>query len=104
LSRFYLTPYAAADLEGIRRYFTPIPERFGAPIRRALRAMLHEIATNPQRGNTHSEASRILGQDVKTRVVPPYRFFYRDLHGTPEILAILHTAQDVPSLLRDRLQ
>ncbi len=66
--------------------------------------MLHEIATNPQRGNTHSEASRILGQDVKTRVVPPYRFFYRDLHGTPEILAILHTAQDVPSLLRDRLQ
>jgi plasmid stabilization system protein ParE len=66
-----------------------------------------QIANAPdhstRRGASRSEASRILGQDVMTRAVPPYRIFYRHLRGTPEILAILHTAQDVPSLLRDRL-
>jgi plasmid stabilization system protein ParE len=104
LSRFYLSPHAIADLEDIRSYFTPIPERFGAPIRRALRAMLHVIAANPQRGNSHSEATRFLGQDVKTRAVPPYRIFYRDLRGVPGILGILHTAQDISAILRKRLQ
>ncbi len=88
----------------IRRYFAPIPERFGLPIRRALRAMLHEIAANPQRGSSHSEATRILGQDVRARAVPPYRIFYIDRNGTPQILAVLHTAQDVSAILRNRLQ
>jgi plasmid stabilization system protein ParE len=92
------------DLEDIRRYFTPIPERFSAPIRRALRAMLYEIAANPQRGHSHTEATRFLGQEVRTRAVPPYRIFYRDLRGLPEILAVLHTAQDVSAILRKRLQ
>ena len=104
LSRFYLTPLAMADLDEVRRYFAPIPERFGAPIRHSLRAMLQEIAAYPQRGSSHSEATRLLGLDVKTRIVPPYRIFYRDLRGTPEVLAILHTAQDLPTILRKRLQ
>ena len=104
MSRFYLSPPAMADLEDIRRYFTPIPERFGAPIRRALRTMFHEIAASPQRGRSHSEATRFLGQDVRTRAVPPYRIFYRELGGVPEILAVLHTAQDISAILRKRLQ
>jgi plasmid stabilization system protein ParE len=103
LSRFYLSPHAAVDLEDIRRYFAPIPERFGAPIRRALRAMLHEIAANPQRGSSHSEATRFLGQEVRTRAVPPYRIFYRKHGEVPEILAVLHTAQDISAILRKRL-
>ena len=104
MSRFYLTSQAGEDLAEIRRYFAPIPDRFGLPVRRALRAMLHEIATNPQRGSIHSEATRILRQDVRTRAVPPYRIFYRNLNGVPEILAILHTAQDISAILRKRLQ
>jgi plasmid stabilization system protein ParE len=104
MSRFYLTHQAGEDLAEIRRYFAPIPDRFGLPVRRALRAMLHEIAANPQRGSSHSEATRILGQDVCTRAVPPYRIFYRNLNGVPEILAILHSAQDVSAILRKRLQ
>jgi plasmid stabilization system protein ParE len=71
---------------------------------RGLRAMLSEIAENPQRGAGHSEATRLLGQEVRTRVVTPYRIFYRDCNGTSEILAILHTAQDVNTIVRDRLQ
>lgn len=103
-SRFYLAREASEDLAAIRTYLDDIPVRFSAPIRRALRSMLHEIVANPQRGATHSEATRYLGQEVKTRVVPPYRLFYRELRGTPEVLAILHTAQDVSALLRERLQ
>ncbi len=104
MSRFYLSPHAAENLEDIRRYFVPIPDRFGLPVRRALRAMLHEIAAHPERGNSHSEATRLLAHRVKTRAVPPYRTFYRDLRGVPEILGILHTAQDVSTILRKRLQ
>src|SRR6202012_3442281 len=99
-SSFYLTRDAADDLADIRRYLDPIPERFAAPIRRGLRGILQEIATHPQRGASHSEATRLIGQEVKTRVFPPYRIFYKDLRGTPEVLAILHTAQDVSTLLR----
>jgi len=36
--------------------------------------------------------------------VPPYRIFYRELGGVPEILAVLHTAQDISAILRKRLQ
>jgi plasmid stabilization system protein ParE len=104
MSRFYLTNQAGEDLAEIRRYFAPIPDRFGLPVRRALRAMVNEIAANPLRGSSQSEATRILGQDVRTRAVPPYRIFYRDLNGVPEILAVLHTAQDISAILRKRLQ
>jgi plasmid stabilization system protein ParE len=104
MGRFYLTRQAGDDLAEIRRYFAPIPNPFGLPIRKALRAMLNEIAKNPQRGSSHSEATRILGQDIRTRAVPPYRIFYRDLNGVPEIPAVLHTAQDVSEILRKRLQ
>jgi plasmid stabilization system protein ParE len=104
MARFYLTEQAGEDLAEIRSYFAPIPDRFGLPVRRALRAMLTEIATLPQRGSSHSEATRVLGQDVRTRAVPPYRIFYRDPNGVPEILAVLHTAQDVSEILRKRLQ
>jgi len=104
MSRFYLTEHAGEDLDDIRSYFADIPDRFGLPVRQALRTMLHEIAANPQRGSSHSEGTRILGQEVRTRAVPPYRIFYRELRGVPEILAILHTAQDISAILRKRLQ
>jgi len=104
VSRFCFTSYSSADLDEIRAYHQTIPDRFGMPIRRALRAMLHEIAAHSHRGAIHSEATRPLGQQVNTRAVPPYRIFYRDRNGSSEILAILHTAQDVSALLAERLQ
>ena len=104
MSRFYLTRDAAADLEEIRSYLRPVPERFALPIRRGLRSLLEEIAAYPDRGANHSQATRLLGQEVRTRALPPYRIFYRDHIGTPEVLAILHMARDGDSILSERLK
>jgi hypothetical protein len=45
-----------------------------------------------------------LEAEVRTRAFPPYRLFYRDDRGTPEIIAIIHMAQDVSAILRERLE
>jgi plasmid stabilization system protein ParE len=99
-TRYYLTRDAFADLDEIRRYLDPFPERYTLPIRRGLRSLLQEIAVYPDRGANHSQATRLLGQ----RALPPYRIFYRNQQGTPEVIAILHMARDVKSILAERLQ
>jgi plasmid stabilization system protein ParE len=104
VTRYYLTRDTFADLDEIRRYLDPFPERYTLPIRRGLRSLLKEIAAHPDRGANHSEATRLLDQEVRTRALPPYRIFYRDQQGTPEVIAILHMARDVKSILAERLQ
>ena len=52
----------------------------------------------------HSEASRILGQDIRTRPFSRYRVFYRTDKPIPEILAVLHTARDLGTILASRIQ
>jgi plasmid stabilization system protein ParE len=102
VSRFFLSRQASDDLADIRRYLDPIPEIYTRPIRRGLRSLIQEIGLNPFRGTIHSEATRLLGQEIRTRALPPYRLFYRDLRGTPEIIAILHASRDVSSILSGR--
>ena len=46
----------------------------------------------------------MLGEEVRTRALPPYRIFYRDRGGLAEVIAVLHTARDVNSILSSRLQ
>lgn len=104
MSRFYLSRKAISDIDGIRDYLAPIPEQYAAPIRKSLYELIHEIGANPLRGSIHSEASRLLGDVVRSRALPPYRLFYWDDRGTPEILAIINMAQDVSAILRERLQ
>ncbi len=104
MKRYHLTRDAFADLDEIRNYLDRIPERYAAPIRRGLRSLLREIAAHPHRGAGHSQATRLLSQEVRTRAMPPYRIFYRDNNGTPEVLALLHTARDIDSILAERLQ
>jgi plasmid stabilization system protein ParE len=104
VSRYFLSGPAKNDLAEIRRYLDPNPDRYTRPIRHGLRLMIEDIGLNPQRGAIHSEATRLLGQEVRTRVLPPYRLFYRDSHAIPEIVAVIHTARDVSSILMERLQ
>ncbi len=104
MSRYFLSRPAANDLAQIRNYLDPIPERYTRLIRQGLRHIIEDIGLNPQRGAIHSEATRLLGEEVRSRIFPPYRLFYRDSHAIPEIVAILHTARDVSSILMERLQ
>jgi plasmid stabilization system protein ParE len=78
--------------------------KHAAPIRRSLRSLLREVASHPNRGRNHSAATRILGEEVRTCAASPYRIFYRDNSGTPEVLAILHMARDIEAILTERLQ
>jgi plasmid stabilization system protein ParE len=104
VSRFFLTRYASQDLDEIRFYLAPVPERHAAPIRRHLRSLLHEIAAYPERGAIHSQATRIFGEEIRTRALPPYRIFYRDHNDSPEVVAILHMARDAQRILMERVQ
>lgn len=104
MNAYYLTRDAFADLDEIRRYLDPIPERYTLPIRRGLRSLLQEIAAYPDRGASHRQATRLLGQEAKTRAPPPYRIFYRNHSGTPEVIAILHMARDITAILAERIQ
>ncbi len=104
MSRFYLTHHASEDLDEIRRYLAPVSERYAAPIRRHLRSLLHEIAAYPERGAIHSQAARIFGEEIRTRALPPYRIFYRDHNGSPEVIAIIHMARKAERILTERVQ
>jgi plasmid stabilization system protein ParE len=92
VNRYHLTRYASGDLDEICLYLEH------------LRKLIHEIASHPDRGTNHSGATRILGQETRTRITGPYKMFYRDNRGTPEILAILHMARDVEAILTMRVQ
>jgi len=97
-------PDASADLDDIRRYLARVPQRYAAPIRQALRSLLHDIAANPQRGANHGLATGILGEEVKSRPLPPYRIFHRDDNGIPEILGIIDMRRDMATILAKRVQ
>jgi len=92
------------DLADIRNYLDPVPERYAQPIRRGLRLLLQEIAAYPERGTVHGESTRLLGQEVRSRLLALYRVFYREHSGAPEVLAILHMARDASTILTERLQ
>jgi plasmid stabilization system protein ParE len=102
--RFYFSPEASADLDEIQHYLDEIPRQHVVPIRRGLQNLIREIASHPDRGASHSQATLIFGFEVRTRVVIPYRIFYRDNRGIPEIIAVLHTARDIRSILSKRVQ
>jgi plasmid stabilization system protein ParE len=104
VNRYHLTRYASGDLDEICLYLEQVPEQYASRIRQNLRKLIHEIASHPDRGTNHSGATRILGQETRTRITGPYKMFYRDNRGTPEILAILHMARDVEAILTMRVQ
>ena len=99
-----LTPDASADLGEIREYYDNLPAQHVEPIMSGLQALLYDVASHPPRGTIHSSATRMLGEEVRTRALPPYRIFYRDRGGLAEVIAVLHTARDVNSILSSRLQ
>ena len=103
MSRFLLSPDADRDLDEIQTYLEnlpPIPAITGGS---AIVKMLENIARDPSHGATHSNLTRVLGVEVRSRLVHPYRIFYV-VGRTPEIIAIFHTSRDIKAILTQRFQ
>jgi plasmid stabilization system protein ParE len=104
LKRFVLSEDAERDLDAIRRFLDGVSTGLARKTAIALQRGLRSIADDPQLGARHSLLTRIVGSEVRSRVAPPYRIFYR-LSGTyPEVIAIIHTARDLATVLAGRFQ
>jgi plasmid stabilization system protein ParE len=104
LSRFHLSAEAELDLDDILTYLDQLPLEPGDRIAESLQGILESIGTQPLLGAPHSQLTRLLGQEVRSRLVPPYRIYYRLGKNIPEIIAILHGARDQTSILGNRFQ
>jgi plasmid stabilization system protein ParE len=97
LSHFHLSAEAELDLDDIFTYLNQLPLEPGDRIADALQGMLESIGA-------HSHLTRLLGQEVRSRLVPPYRIYYRLGTSVPEVIAILHGARNQTSILGRRFQ
>lgn len=82
------------DLDDIRIYLQEIPLLHALRVVQQLQVTLHSIGVQPMLGVAQSELTRLLGQEVRSRLTGSYRLFYRLGSDAPEIFAILHTARD----------
>jgi plasmid stabilization system protein ParE len=103
VSRFFLSAEAARDLDEILEYLDRLPDAPAERIGQSLQSMLESIAMRSL-GAPHSHLTRLLGEEVRSRLVPPYRIFYRLGKSAPEVIAILHGARDQRSIMDSRFQ
>ena len=104
MSRLFLSGDAQRDLDEIREYHEEIPREHAERVLKSLEDMLQSIGEQPYLGTSQSALTRLLGEEVRSRLAHPYRIFYRVGKNTPEIFAILHGARDQPSILDRRFQ
>ncbi len=103
MSRFLLSRFAEEDLDEVIAYLGSLPLEPGNRVGGAIRHTLESIGKNPMLGVTQSELSQVGGYEVRSRVVPPYRIFYRLAGRAPEVLGILHGARDVDAIMLRRV-
>ena len=104
MNRFFLSREAMRDLDEIRAYLKEIPAKPAREIGQAIQAMLNTIARDPYMGTRHSRLALLFGTEIRSRLTAPYRIFYRLGGSAPEIMAILHTARDIPAIMARRIQ
>jgi plasmid stabilization system protein ParE len=92
------------DLEAIGSYLEELPLEPANRIAARLEQALQSIANQPYLGLPHSHLTRLMGQEVRSRLVHPYRIFYSVGSSVPEIFAILHGSRDQSSILGRRFQ
>ena len=94
---------ARQDLAEIKNYLQVAPRPSQARILSGLRAGFRRAADFPSSGRPEPEFWSKAGGEIRAIVVRPYLIFYR-LETLPiTIVAILHGAQDIASILGDRL-
>jgi plasmid stabilization system protein ParE len=90
------------DLAEILDYFGQIPDGPANRILDSLEETFQSILTHPYLGAAHSELTRLLGEEIRSRLVASYRIYYRLGRSGSEIISILHGARDQRNVLTSR--
>ena len=93
-------PEAEADLIAIALHIAQHDPGRARKLVARLRARVGILATHPQAGRPRNE----LGEGLRSLSERPYVFIYRITDQTPEIVAILHGARDLPAALASRIE
>jgi toxin ParE1/3/4 len=96
------SPNGRHDLAEILDYLEQVPDGPANRVLDSLEEMFQSIFAYPYLGAPHSELTRLLDEEVRSRLVAPYRVFYRMGRDTPEIVSILHGSRDQRSILGSR--
>jgi len=102
MNPYDLAEPARQDLIGIKQYLQVAPRSSQARIISDLRNGFRRAADFPRSGRPEPEYWSEQGGEVRCVVVRPYLIFYRLETSPINIVAILHGAQDIPSILRER--
>lgn len=98
MSRYRLTPKAAADLRDIRAYIagrgtTTAAARWIGTLRQRFR----RLAETPGMGRARDD----LAPDLRSLAVGDYLIFYRERSGGIQIVHVLHGARDIERIFRE---
>jgi plasmid stabilization system protein ParE len=102
MTRYVLNRSARADLQGIRDYLAPAPLAIRLRIINELEQGFRRAVLFPLHGRNEPELSARYNENVRSFAIRPYRIFYLPERLPLTVFAILHGAQDIPGLLRDR--
>ncbi len=103
MSRYLFSLFADADFDDVAHYLGRLPARPATRIAVEIQRTLDLIGQYPYQGQAHSTYTRLLGHEVRSRLVASYRIYYRFDRKCPEILAILHASRDHSAILSARL-
>ncbi len=95
---------ARRDLAQIKAWMDDLPAAPARRIANALRNAFDSIASNPFEVPADSALTRLFGQEVRSRLIKPYRVYYFTDGRHPEIIAILHGNRDKSAILAARVQ
>lgn len=98
MSRFVLSPAAAADVEGIAEFLDARAPRATGPVLRGLRDGMRRIAARPGIGRLRRDLS---DEPLRFYVVWSWLVIYRSTDPV-EVVRVLHGARDVARILGKR--
>lgn len=99
MSRVVFRPEAEADLIAIVLYVSEHDIARAKDLAERLRTRANILATHPKAGRPRPE----LGADLRGLLETPYVLLYRMAPDAVEIVAVLHTARDLPSAMAARV-
>lgn len=102
MNAYALAAPARLDLMGIRDYLSQAPNSIQAKIITNLQAGFQQAADLPLSGKVEPAFTTEISGTIRSLLVRPYRIFYRSDTSPVVIVAILHGAQDIPTVLRLR--
>ena len=103
MKRFTLHRGAADDLDEIIQYFDSLPAVPALKLGRQIQSALGFVASQPNASFKHREYSQLCGGDVHIYIAGKYKIIYRSDLPVPDVLAILHGARDIDTIMHQRL-